>query len=160
MPLVTFNLKMNKKTNNTIITKTLTISQLGLIAIIFALGPAIAYGSYTLIAIQLVGLILGIAALLTVGVRNFSAFPAPREGIKLVTTGPFRFIRHPMYLAVLLVTAPISINAPTTSKVLLLVLLVIILIVKIKVEERLLTTRFSEYNRYQQTSWSLIPFVI
>jgi len=141
------------------ITRGLTFSQFGLIAVLFVIGPAIVTERYALTAAQLLGLLLGLYGIYTVGLPNFSAYPTPREGSMLITNGPFKFIRHPMYLAVLLCCAPISVYQPTIAKTITVTLLLLILLIKIVVEERLLEQRYSGYKVYKKRSWRLIPFL-
>ena len=43
---------------------------------------------------------------------NFNIRPTPKVGGSLVTTGPYRHIRHPMYSAVLLAAAALALTSP------------------------------------------------
>jgi protein-S-isoprenylcysteine O-methyltransferase Ste14 len=73
---------------------------LGLIAITGPLFPA----NEALLFIELVGIGLGIWAILSMRIGNFNIAPDPLIRSKLVKSGPYRLIRHPMYLALLLTT--------------------------------------------------------
>src|SRR5690242_9779288 len=57
--------------------------------------------SPSVIGVQCLAAALMIWARLTFGLRSFHATANPTEG-GLVTTGPYRFIRHPIYTAVCL----------------------------------------------------------
>jgi len=142
-----------------LLTKGLTYIQFGLILALFILGPIIANTSYAHMAVQLLGMMLGLIALFVVGLNRFSIFPTPRQGISLITTGPFKVIRHPMYLAVLLVVSPICLEKPTLLKTALMAILLLTLIAKITVEERLLEKEFSDYSAYKKRSWRLVPLI-
>ena len=150
---------MTNNINRLIFAKGLTYIQFGLITVLFIAGPIIASCCNILMTIQGLGLMLGLISVYTVGLNSFSAFPTPRQGIRLVTTGPFRYIRNPMYLAVLLCVVPICIDKPTLIKVATVVMLLIVLFFKITVEEQLLEKQFSEYSSYKRKSWRIIPFV-
>ena len=157
MPLDTF--RQMKKPAPALLAKGLTFAQFGLIAVLFALGPAVVAQSYAMAAIQLLGLALGLYGIYTIGVRNFSAYPTPRKGSMLVCSGPYKRIRHPMYLAVILYCAPIALFRPTPAKTLTALLLLVVLLVKIRAEERFLSSRYSSYREYKRQSWRLIPFL-
>lgn len=149
---------MNKPTS-VLFTKGLTFAQFVLIAILFVVGPMVVIDNITLAAVQLIGFVLGVYGIYAIGIFNFSAYPTPRKDSKLVANGPYKLIRHPMYLAVLLYCIPIALFQPTAIKTLTIVLLLFILLVKIRVEEGFLENRFSNYKDYQKQSWRLIPFL-
>ncbi|SDB82544.1 methyltransferase family protein [Williamwhitmania taraxaci] len=140
-------------------TKGLTFLQFGLIAVLLLLGPIVAHRSYLLLILQVSGMVLGIIAIFAVGLNQFSAYPTPRNGSKLITAGPFKIIRNPMYLAVFLFTVPITLDGPSMIKAVGMVALAIVILAKISVEERLLEKQFSEYEIYKKRSWRLIPFI-
>lgn len=149
---------MNKPTS-VLFTKGLTFAQFVLIAILFVVGSMVVIDNITLAAVQLIGFVLGVYGIYAIGIFNFSAYPTPRKDSILVSTGPFKYIRHPMYLAVLLYCVPIALFHPTTIKTLTVLLLLLILLVKIRVEESLLNRRYSNYKEYKKQSWRLIPFL-
>ena len=149
---------MNKPTS-VLLTKGLTFAQFGLIAILFVVGPIVVIHNITMAAVQLIGFALGIYGIYAIGIFNFSAYPTPRKDSKLVANGPYKLIRHPMYLAVLLYCVPIALFHPTTIKTLTAVLLLLVLLIKIRVEERFLNSRYSDYKEYKKRSWCLVPFL-
>ena len=85
--------------------------------------------------------------------------PMPREGSVLVSAGPYRLIRHPMYLALMLFFYPLAL--PQSNPIVWTVFIVfnINLILKLLFEERLLMAKFLGYGEYRKHSWRLIPFV-
>jgi protein-S-isoprenylcysteine O-methyltransferase Ste14 len=90
---------------------------------------------------------------------NLRIFPEPKKDIRLVTSGPYRYIRHPMYTSVLLMMIAFVIQSPSLENILLWLLLLTVLLAKIKIEERLIPLHIPEYILYQQRSWKLIPFI-
>ncbi len=85
--------------------------------------------------------------------------PDVRRNATLVQEGPFRFIRHPIYSGVLLVTLALLLDAPSVLRAAAWLLLAATLVVKLHYEERLLRAAFSGYAAYQQTTKRLVPFL-
>jgi protein-S-isoprenylcysteine O-methyltransferase Ste14 len=78
----------------------------------------------------------------------------------IIRRGPYRFLRHPMYSAVLL-----FIWAAVLSHLSLWTLVVgatVTLVVSLRViaEERLLRTHYPDYDAYVRSTKALIPFVV
>ncbi|MCA9870578.1 MAG: isoprenylcysteine carboxylmethyltransferase family protein [Anaerolineae bacterium] len=128
---------------------------LGIIALT---GPLIARQPLWL-AVELTGAALALWTLWTWRLGRFNVLPDVLAGARLVTSGPYRFIRHPMYAALLLGSLGLVGNAPTPLRVGTWVVLLTDFILKLSYEEQLLAARFPEYTAYQQTSKRLIPLV-
>ncbi len=88
---------------------------------------------------------------------NFNIRPEPKSGARLVTTGPYRFVRHPMYVALLLATAGLVAASSQTGLWVLWGLLWGVLNFKAALEERLLTAHWAEYARYCASVSRFIP---
>jgi protein-S-isoprenylcysteine O-methyltransferase Ste14 len=85
--------------------------------------------------------------------------PIPAKDASLVTSGPYRFIRHPMYTSVLLGTLGLLLMDFTAWRLGILLLLTLVLTLKLRFEETLLSRRFPEYQAYIKRTWKLIPFL-
>lgn len=132
--------------------------QLGALAVIALTGPLIAR-SPVLFAVQALGAALGLWAIASIRVRDLSILPDVREGAMFVRRGPYRYIRHPMYAGLLLVTLPPVIAYPAPLRIAAWSVLLIDIIVKLRHEEQLLRRAFDEYPAYQRETKRLIPFV-
>ncbi len=111
------------------------------------------------IAVQVVAVALMIWARVTFGRRSFHAGGDPTEG-ELVTSGPYRYVRHPIYAAVLYflwagVLAHLSVESMGIG-----FLGIAGVAMRIYVEERLLRERYRGYEEYAHRTKRLIPFVI
>jgi protein-S-isoprenylcysteine O-methyltransferase Ste14 len=78
--------------------------------------------------------------------RSFSVEPEARA---LVTTGPYRFARHPIYTVYLIVNAGILLGHLTLPFAAVLTVWVGLLALRIRYEEAVLTSVFPEYDAYR-----------
>ena len=88
---------------------------------------------------------------------NIHIRPVVKTGGRLVTTGPYRLVRHPMYLGVLMVCAGPMVFWFGDLKVAAWLALVVVLVAKGRLEERALAARFPEYNDYRRDRRFLLP---
>jgi protein-S-isoprenylcysteine O-methyltransferase Ste14 len=119
---------------------------------LFAQGPI-------LIALQVVAAALMLWARMTFGGRSFHAGANPTEG-GLVTTGPYRYVRHPIYAAVLLfMWAGVAAHGSILS-VLTAIVATAAVAVRIGAEEDLVLETYPEYAEYARRTKRIIPFVL
>jgi protein-S-isoprenylcysteine O-methyltransferase Ste14 len=91
--------------------------------------------------------------------RNWGMPMTLQEGHELVTSGPYAFVRHPIYTGFLLAMAG-SIFADGTIWLGILVVAGIYFIYSAKTEEKIMRQQFpNEYPGYIQRTKMLIPFV-
>ena len=90
---------------------------------------------------------------------NFNITPEIKENASLITTGAYRYIRHPMYFAVLVMMLGVVVSKPTFLSFFIYALLVVTLFLKAQKEEALWMGQSSEYKNYMQQTKRIIPFV-
>lgn len=90
---------------------------------------------------------------------NFSVFPQPRPGARLVTSGPYRYVRHPMYLAVVLFAGGVALGWHTLLHGFAFTALALVLHLKVGMEEAALAERFPEYRDYRDRTPRWLPFI-
>lgn len=130
--------------------------QLALLLALAAGGPVVARGSVWL-AVELAGVLLGAWAVATMRLRHLRATPEPAAGSRLLTRGPYRWIRHPMYAATLLVAAAWVGDAWSPARGVIALALFAVLVVKMRVEERRLLAHFPDYADYARRTRRLVP---
>lgn len=86
--------------------------------------------------------------------RSFSLLPQARH---LVTTGPYRYVRHPIYLGGLLITIGEVWLRFSAAALLLNVIFIAAQVVRLRYEEALLSQAFPEYAAYRERTSALIP---
>ena len=118
---------------------------------IFGTGPIT-------IAVQIAAFLLMVWARLTFGMRSFHASANPTSG-GLVTSGPYRYLRHPIYAAIFYflwagVAAHFSLMTASVG-----LLATGMLGVRIWSEETLLKAEYPEYAEYSRTTARVAPFL-
>ena len=110
------------------------------------------------ISLQVVAVLLFLWARVTFGRRSYHVVADPTEG-GIVTGGPYRYIRHPIYAAFCLFTwAGIGAHWSWSSG-LCGGLILGSAVMRIFCEEALVQARYPEYARYKATTWRMIPYV-
>ena len=111
------------------------------------------------ISLQVLALLLFLWARITFGRRSFHVVADPTAG-GLVTDGPYRFIRHPIYAAFcLFISAGVAAHYWSWSAGLCGGLILGCAVMRIFCEESLVTARYPEYAQYSATTWRMIPYV-
>ena len=81
--------------------------------------------------------------------RNLSPFPRPINNSNLVTTGIYRFTRHPMYYSLIFVSFGVFIIKLSIYYLSLSISLALIIKFKIALEEQYLKNKFKNYLLYK-----------
>ena len=143
--------------------------QLGLIGLVF-LGPQTSprladwpvplyrVSVFAGVALMLAGGSLLLAGLLRLG-PNLTALPYPQPHASLIETGPYRFVRHPMYAGGIVLAYGWALLVCGWLTLIYATLLLVFLDVKSSREERWLIEKFPEYRDYQRRVRKLIPFI-
>lgn len=107
---------------------------------------------------QVAGTLLVLWARVAFGRRSFHLAANPTEG-GLVRTGPYRFIRHPIYTGICLITGAGVLAHSSWLAAGLWTLVLASALFRLFSEERLVSQRYPEYQEYAGRTWRMVPFV-
>ena len=109
---------------------------------------------------MLIGCCFAVWARVVLG-RNWSGSVTVKENHVLVTRGPYRWVRHPIYSGVLLLLLGTVIVAGTVVTGMYVVVVALALWLKMRTEESFMQETFGErYRDYRQHVKALIPYVM
>ena len=142
----------------TIYPKFLVLLQFGTMGVMLLL----VHYRWTLVPLTLflVGIMTGIWALTHNQRDNFNITPELKENCRLITTGIYRWIRHPMYTSVTLMMLGITLMDPHAALWLLWLFLVNVLLLKAQREESLWLTHDPCYLEYREKTKYFIPYIL
>jgi len=123
-------------------------------------------GTVHALALEIVGTVLFVAGLalavwarITLG-RNWGMPMTLKQEPELVTSGPYRYIRHPIYTGILLAMLGTGI-ATYVLALIVFAVMGVYFVYSARVEDRLMATSFpSTYPEYRERTKMLIPFVL
>jgi protein-S-isoprenylcysteine O-methyltransferase Ste14 len=146
---------MNDKTKGNV----LVVLQFALIAAILLMAsdevnvPWIYIGGVLFIAPGIIILFFSIKQL----GGSLTANPVPRERGKLIETGLYKYVRHPIYTGLLLATLGSCVQSMAVVKFFFWFLLLALLIYKARFEEKLLAAKYSTYTDYMKRTGRFVP---
>ena len=113
------------------------------------------------LSLLLIGAALGIVTLARIHMREgtFNVEPTPREHNQLTQSGPYRWVRHPMYFSLLVIGVAYLVDQPSLWRLVALLGLGLVLNGKRKLEERLLTEMHPEYHEYAGKVKAILPCI-
>ena len=140
----------------------LVLLQFGLLAVLALLAwPAVEHGTIPLAAWLMAGTALLLAgwALRANRPGNFNIHPRPRVGGPLVTSGPYGWIRHPMYTSLLLGALALARTADSGAAWLIWGALLLVLWSKSALEERWMLAQHPGYAHYREQTKRFVPWI-
>lgn len=121
--------------------------------------PHYEYVEYIGIVILVLSLLFAIWARIVLG-RNWSGAIQKVEGQRLVRSGPYKYIRNPIYTGIVCGFFGTFITFGLLASFIAFCIILLIYIMKISREQKFLITEFGEeYKKYIKESWALIPYI-
>ena len=136
----------------------LTFVQYACLALMLYFSPWLAKEIYLQIT-QAIGGIIAIWAIIEMNKSKLNIAPNPRKGSVLIESGPYKLIRHPMYLSLILLFTPLAVSYSDFLFLLIYTAFTINLVFKLLHEESLLKAHFTDYKDYMKRSWRVFPYV-
>ena len=113
-----------------------------------------------LVGLSLISMFLGFVILalsaLALG-KSLTAHPMPSKNAVLVTDGLYRFVKHPIYSGLILLSFGLTIAGGFFPHTIFFVALVLLLNYKASFEEKLLASTYAGYAEYSKKTGRFIP---
>lgn len=110
------------------------------------------------IIIQFCSALLMVWARITFGIRSFHAAANTTKG-KLVTNGPYRWLRHPIYASLIYFFSACIISYPFKETIAAIILISGGLLARMILEEKFLVANYTNYVAYSKHTKRIIPFL-
>jgi len=92
--------------------------------------------------------------------REWSGYATYKKDHGLVTRGPYRFVRHPIYFSLVLMLIGAFLYYGYLFILIVFVIVIIDFMIRMIQEEKMMTGLFGKkYLDYTKRTWRLIPFV-
>lgn len=105
-----------------------------------------------------IGAIAGVWGVRSLG-RSRTPNPTPKADAELVQAGIYRWLRHPLYSSVMMASLGWALLWQSVAALAAGVVLCGFFDAKARLEERLLLTKFPEYEAYRERTWKFVPWV-
>jgi protein-S-isoprenylcysteine O-methyltransferase Ste14 len=112
--------------------------------------------SYLGLAVMAGGIAILIASFIRLG-KSLTANPVPKDEGELVVSGLYSFVRHPIYLGLLLLGFGVVLDAGYWPQILIFLMLYIQLHIKANFEEYLLRQKYPGYAAYAAKTPRFFP---
>lgn len=92
--------------------------------------------------------------------KQFSIEVTLQKDHKLIQSGPYKVIRHPRYLGILVFFTGISLTFRSLLGIMLVIVLSAVLVWRVFAEEKMMHQEFGkEWEAYRAKTWRLIPYL-
>ena len=137
------------------------VAQMPMMGLQFALPPLLGTLStgaqrWGAVALLAAGMAMGIASRLALG-ASFTAFPRPVAAGTHIARGPYQFVRHPMYVAIVVTGFGWALLWHSGAGAVVTLALAVFFDLKSRREERWLEASYPSYAQYRREVKRFIP---
>jgi len=136
----------------------LVFIQFGLFFAILYLGALVTTNMIGLLT-QLSGLIIYILAYISFNQKYFSFLPLPKKGAYIIMHGPYSFLRHPMYLGMLLITVPLTVEYFSHTIAVTQACFIVVTAILVYIEEYVFGNVDLNYKNYIKYTKMILPML-
>jgi protein-S-isoprenylcysteine O-methyltransferase Ste14 len=111
---------------------------------------------YLGLLLSVLGILVALLALLQLN-RSLSPFPTPKVDGELIQSGLYRYVRHPIYSGIILMTIGSAIYMLSGYKLLVGLCLWVLFYFKSNYEEQRLLDSYSDYGTYRDSTGRFWP---
>lgn len=112
------------------------------------------------LGIQLIGVVLYVLAFVSFNTKYFSFMPLPKPGAYIIMHGPYSFLRHPMYLAMLLITLPLTYEYFSMKMAFLQASFLLVIGILVYIEEYVFGNVDLNYKNYIKYTKMILPLLL
>lgn len=123
------------------------------------------YSLNAIVLVQNIGLFFALLGLLIILLaifqlnKNLSPFPTPKDNATLLEAGVFKWMRHPIYTGIMLLSFAYSVYQNSLYKLGISLLLLVLFYYKSNYEEARLEQKFPNYKEYKSKTNRFIPWI-
>ncbi|MGB7324497.1 MAG: isoprenylcysteine carboxylmethyltransferase family protein [Rubripirellula sp.] len=112
---------------------------------------------WTALLISMPSIVFAVWAWGAIGLRKVRVQPSTTDQTKLITSGPYSIVRHPMYTGLLWFTAALLASGFAWWRLGVWIALLGVLLLKTREEEAAMSKRFADYAGYRSRVGRLLP---
>ncbi|MDP1815617.1 MAG: methyltransferase [Leadbetterella sp.] len=116
----------------------------------------VAFLQFPSLILSIFGFIIVLIALFDLD-KSLTAFPTPKNNSELITSGLYKYVRHPIYTGILLTVFGYSIYSASIPRLIISLLLLILFYFKTHYEAYKLSQKYPDYSAYKARTGRFIP---
>ena len=120
---------------------------------------SIVTGNIVVLSFEVFALFLVVWTLWTIKFDKFSLLKQSTKKSRLVPKGPFVYIRHPIYTALIILSTSWIYTQINIPRVLVWIILMVSVVLTIIYYEHILSKNVSDFGLYKQRTYRIIPFI-
>lgn len=112
--------------------------------------------SFLGLAVAILGILIVLFAILKLD-KNLTAFPTPKTDSELITSGLYRYFRHPIYSGIILFVFGYAVFRMSFYKLIIATILFFWFFLKTNYEEKQLQKKYPDYKNYKEKVGRFFP---